>query len=149
MAPIRFGKYVAKYRAKPTGDRHDSYLDLVKRLGSQADAMRLALEETLQKPEVLFEFQVQLRTSEHTMPIEDASVEWPESESRYRTVAHLLLPRQEIELLRHQDAYTNLSFNVWHALAAHRPLGGINRVRRSAYALSTNWRRHQVELTLE
>ena len=41
MAPIRFGKYVAKYRAKPAGDRHDSYLDLVKRLGSQADAMRL------------------------------------------------------------------------------------------------------------
>ena len=38
MAPIRFGKYVAKYRAKPAGDRHDSYLELVKRLGSQADA---------------------------------------------------------------------------------------------------------------
>ena len=143
MAPIRFGKYVAKYRAKPAGDRHDSYLDLVKRLGSQADAMRLALEETLRTQEVLFEFQVQLRTSEQTMPIEDASVEWPESESPYRTVAHLLLPRQEIELLRQQDAYQNLSFNVWHALAAHRPLGGINRVRRWAYALSSAWRRQQ------
>ena len=143
MAPIRFGKYVAKYRAKPAGDRHDSYLDLVKRLGSQADAMRLALEETLRTQEVLFEFQVQLRTSEQTMPIEDASVEWPESESPYRTVAHLLLPRQEIALLRQQDAYQNLSFNVWHALAAHRPLGGINRVRRWAYALSSAWRRQQ------
>jgi hypothetical protein len=143
MAPIRFGKYVAKYRAKPVGDRHDSYLDLVKRLGSQADAMRLALEETLRTQEVLFEFQVQLRTAEQTMPIEDATVEWPENESPYRTVAHLLLPRQEIELLRQQDAYQNLSFNVWHALAAHRPLGGINRVRRWAYALSTAWRRQQ------
>ena len=98
MAPIRFGKYVAKYRAKPAGDRHDSYLDLVQRLGSQADAMRLALEETLRTQEVLFEFQVQLRTSEQTMPIEDASIEWPESESPYRTVAHVLLPRQEIAL---------------------------------------------------
>jgi len=143
MAPIRFGKYVAKYRAKPVGDRHDSYLDLVKRLGVQADAMRLALEETLQTQEVLFEFQVQLRTSERMMPIEDASVEWPESESPYRTVAHLLLPRQEIELLRQQDTYQNLSFNVWHALAAHRPLGGINRVRRLVYALSCDWRRQQ------
>ena len=56
-----------------------------------------------------------------TMPIEDASVEWPERESPYRTVAHLLLPRQKIALLRQQDAYQNLSFNVWHALAAHRP----------------------------
>jgi hypothetical protein len=145
MAPIRFGNYVAKYRAKPAGDRHDSYLELVQRLGSQADALRLALEETLRTQELLFEFQVQLRTSKQTMPIEDASVEWPESESPYRTVAHLLLPRQEIESLRQQAAYQTLSFNVWHALAAHRPLGGINRVRRLAYLLSSAWRRRQAE----
>jgi hypothetical protein len=149
MAPIRFGRYVAKYRAKPIGDRHDSYLELVQRLGSEADAMRLALEKTMRTQEVLFEFQVQLRTSERTMPIEDATVEWPENESPYRTVAHLLLPRQEIELLRQQDAYKNLAFNVWHALAAHRPLGGVNRVRRLAYALSSTWRRQQVGVEVD
>ena len=77
------------------------------------------------------------------MPIEDASIEWPESESPYRTVAHLLLPRQEIEGLRQQKVYQNLSFNVWHTLTTHRPLGGINRVRRVAYALSASWRRKQ------
>jgi hypothetical protein len=141
MAPIRFGNYVAKCRAKPAGDRHDSYLELIRRLGSEADAMRLALEETLRTEEVLFEFQVQLRTSERTMPIEDATIEWPESESPYRTVAHLLLPRQEIAALRQQAAFQNLAFNVWHALAAHRPLGGINRVRRWAYPVSSAWRR--------
>ena len=145
MAPIRYGKYVAKYRAKPAGDRRESYLALAQRLGSQSDAMRLALEETLQTQEVLFEFQVQLCTSRQTMPIEDATIEWPESESPYRTVAYLLLPRQEIALLRSQDAYQDLSFNVWHALAAHRPLGGINRVRRWAYPLSCAWRRRQTE----
>jgi catalase len=137
MAPIRFGKHVAKYRAKPAGDRHESYLEMVQRLGTQADAMRLVLEETLRTQEVLFEFQVQLRMSEQTMPIEDATIEWPESESPYRTVAHLLLPRQEIALLRQQRAYQLLAFNVWHALSAHRPLGGINRVRRGAYTLAT------------
>lgn len=149
MAPIRFGKYVAKYRAKPAGDRQDTYLDLVKLLGFKADAMRLALEKTLRTQEVLFEFQVQLRTSARTMPIEDASVEWPESESPYRTVAHLLLPRQEIALLRQQDAWKNLAFNVWHALAAHRPLGGINRVRRPVYAFSSAWRRRQAVVRLD
>jgi catalase len=147
MAPIRFGNFVAKYRAKPAGDRRESYLDLVQRFASQADAMRLALEETLKTQELLFQFQVQLRTCEQTMPVEDATVEWPERESPYRTVAHLLLPRQEIALLRQQDAYRNLSFNVWHALAVHRPLGGINRVRRRAYALSCNWRRQQDDAT--
>ena len=90
--------------------------------------MRLALEETLLTEEVQFEFQVQLRTSEDTMPIEDASVEWPESESPYRTVAHLRLSKQEIAPLRQQTKYQQLSFNVWHALAAHRPLGGISGV---------------------
>jgi hypothetical protein len=108
--------------------------------------MRLALEETLRNQELLFEFQVQLRTSAETMPVEDATVEWPESESPYRTVAHLLLPRQEIEPLRRQEEFLNLSFNVWHALAAHRPLGGINRVRRWAYAISSDWRRRQSQL---
>jgi catalase len=146
MAPIRFGNYVAKYRARPAGDRHDSYLELVERLGSQADALRLALEETLHTQQVLFEFQVQLRTSERTMPIEDASIEWPESESPYRTVAHLLLPRQEIAPLRQQAAYQSLAFNVWHALAPHRPLGGINRVRRRAYEVSAAWRRQRAAM---
>ena len=144
-APIRFGKHMAKYRAQPAGDRLDSYLDLVKRLGSDGDALRRALEETLRTQELLFEFQVQLRTSEPTMPIEDPTVEWPESESPYRTVAHLLLPRQDIALLQEQEAYQNLSFNVWHALCAHRPLGGINRVRRFAYPLSSAWRRQEKE----
>lgn len=143
MAPIRFGNYVAKYRAKPAEERDDAYLELGRRLGSQADAMRLALEETLRTQDVLFEFQVQLRTSERTMPIEDATVEWPESESPYRTVAHLFLPRQDVEPLRHQAAFTNLAFDVWHALAAHRPLGGINRIRRLAYPLSSAWRRQE------
>jgi catalase len=142
-SPIRFGKYVAKYRVQPAGGRIDSYLDLIKRLGSEGDALRLALEETLRSQEVLFEFQVQLRTSEHTMPIEDASVEWSEHESPYRTVAHLLLPRQEIAARREQAAYQNLSFNVWHALAVHRPLGGINRTRRAVYPVSSAWRRQQ------
>ena len=143
MAPIRFGMHVAKYRAKPAGELHESYLNLVKTLAFHADAMRLALEATLRSQDVQFEFQVQLRTSERTMPIEDATIEWPESESPYRTVAHLWLPPQEIASVQRLDACKHLSFNVWHALAAHRPLGGINRVRRLAYPVSSAWRNHQ------
>ncbi len=143
MTPIRYGDYVAKYRVRPVGTLAESYLQMLYGLSTQADAMRLALEQTLQQQEILFEFQVQLRNSESTMPIEDACVVWPESESPFRTVAHLLLPRQEIESLRHQAAFQNLAFNVWHGLAAHRPLGGINRVRRFAYPCSAAWRRKQ------
>ena len=74
MAPIRFGQYVAKYRARPAGDLPGSWLDLAARLGTQPDALRLMLEETLRSQQVLFEFQVQLRTSVNDMPVEDATV---------------------------------------------------------------------------
>ena len=143
MAPIRFGNFVAKYRAKPAGDRHESYLDLVQRLGSQADAMRLGARRHAGYTGSAVRIPIATAPSEQSMPIEDASVEWPERESPYRTVGHVLLPRQKIAVLRQHDAYQNLSFNVWHGLAAHRPLGGINRVRRRAYALSCAWRRQQ------
>src|SRR5262245_20450233 len=47
MAPIRFGKFVAKYRAKPAGELSGSFVDLVTKLGKHPDALRLMLEETL------------------------------------------------------------------------------------------------------
>ena len=144
MAPIRFGKYVAKYRAKPAGDLHGSFVDLIARLGQQPDALRLMLEETLRSQQVLFEFQVQLRTSVQTMPVEDATVQWPESESPYRTVALLLIPRQEINTDEQRAVCKQLSFNVWHAVADHRPLGGTNRLRREAYPISAAWRRQEL-----
>jgi len=33
-----------------------------------------------------------------------------------------------------------LFFNVWHGLAAHQPLGSVNRARRVAYAASAEFR---------
>lgn len=140
MAPIRFGNYVAKYRAKPAAELPGSLVDLVTRLGKQPNALRLMLQETLQSQQLLFEFQIQLRTSDQTMPVEDAAVQWPESESPYRTVALLLLPRQEINTEQQQAVCQQLAFNVWHAVADHRPLGGINRLRREAYPISAAWR---------
>jgi hypothetical protein len=143
MAPIRFGQYVAKYRVRPAGDLPGSWLDLASRLGTQPDALRLMLEETLRSQQLLFEFQIQLRTSANSMPVEDASIEWPESESPYRTVALLLIPRQEIDTEQQKAMCPQLAFNVWNALADHRPLGGINRLRREVYPVSAAWRRQE------
>jgi polyhydroxyalkanoate synthesis regulator phasin len=140
MAPIRFGQYVAKYRVEPVQDGDHALSPSLTTPGSAEDALRLLLEETLRQQEVLFNFQVQLRTSEQTMPVEDATVEWPESESPYRTVATFRIFQQDIASRR--EAGDNLSFTVWHAIADHRPLGGINRVRREAYRTSSVWR-HQ------
>jgi catalase len=140
MAPIRYGQYVAKYRIRPAGDQPGHWMDLASRLATQPDALRLMLEETLRSQQLLFEFQVQLRTSAESMPVEDATIEWPESESPYRTVALLLIPRQEIDREQNNADCRRLAFNVWHAIEDHRPLGGINRLRREVYPISAAWR---------
>ncbi|WP_010584667.1 catalase family protein [Schlesneria paludicola] len=146
MAPIRFGAYVAKYRVKPSGDLSASVIDIVSKLGQQADAMRLMLEETLANQQILFEFQVQLRTSSETMPVEDASVEWPESQSPYRTVALLVIPRQDVRIQSETKNPRPHTFSVWNALEDHRPLGGINRLRRAVYPRSAAQRSSETSM---
>lgn len=140
MSPFRYGKYVAKYRAKPLRDIDDSLLAVVAKLGQDADALRTMLSETLRQEPLLFEFQVQLRTRVETMPVEDPTVEWPADESPYRTVAILLIPRQELADGGLGASAAGLEFNVWNGLEEHRPLGGINRLRQYVYPISAAWR---------
>lgn len=149
MTPIRFGNFMAKYRAKPIGDHQKSSWEMLKSLATNTDALRLALEDTLRAQPLSLEFQVQLCTSLRTMPIEDSSLAWPETESPFRTIALLHLPRQEIAELRGDRFYINLAFNVWHALVDHRPLGGLNRLRRRVYPISAAWRRRSVNTPAE
>jgi catalase len=140
MVPFRFGRYIAKYRVVPRQLQPTSILGRLTTFGWQVNAMRRLLEETLARGEIKFEFQVQLRTSEPSMPIEDATVEWPESESPYRAVADVVIPRQDISRQQIKDDGEGRAYNVWNALTDHRPLGGINRVRRQAYAVSSAFR---------
>jgi hypothetical protein len=71
------------------------------------------------------------------MKIEDASLEWSEEDSRPETMATLRIPRQDaIEIEAAEDRCERLSFNPWHALASHKPMGGINRLRKAVYEAS-------------
>ncbi len=88
-----------------------------------------------------WELRVQLRTNAGTMPVEDASVPWPENESPYVPVAVITVPRQPAwseEWARQVD--DELSFSPWHGVAAHQPLGSVNRARKEAYAMSAGFR---------
>jgi len=77
------------------------------------------------------------------MPIEDASVVWPEEESPYHTVAQLRLPRQEAFSPAGRAYVDGLSFCVSHSLTAHRPLGPIMRARLGAYPFMSRLRRQK------
>ena len=68
------------------------------------------------------------------MPIEDATKMWSEDKSPYIAVARLVVqPQSSWSKARYDAIDTGMSFSPWHGIAAHRPLGGIMRVRRSIY----------------
>jgi hypothetical protein len=91
------------------------------------------LRRRLSTEDVALDFCVQFQRDARTMPIEDASVEWSERESPYVRVAEVRIPRQSIDVPGRDLACERTSFNPWHSLAAHRPLGAMNRVRRAIY----------------
>ncbi len=105
------------------------------------DYLREAMVRTLSAGEVVFDFCVQLQTDAHRMPIEDAGVEWPERLSPFVPLATLRLPRQRFDSPVQLAFARNLSFNPWHGLPAHRPLGNQNRARRDIYLETSRMRR--------
>jgi hypothetical protein len=95
--------------------------------------LRDAMVRTLADGDWTFDFMVQVQTDPFRMPVENASVKWPERLSPYVTVAHLRLPAQRFDSpaqLRFADV---LRYNPWHSLAVHRPLGNQNRARLPMY----------------
>ncbi len=95
--------------------------------------LRDAMVQTLQRDQWSFDFMVQVQTDPHLMPIEDATVKWPEDMSPYVPVAHLRLPRQRFDSYSQLRFADVLRYNPWHSLPEHKPLGNSNRARRRMY----------------
>jgi len=96
--------------------------------------LRDAMVRTLQAGDWTMDFLVQVQTDAHRMPLEDATVKWPEKLSPYIAVARLRMPRQHFdsdEQLRFADV---LRYNPWHSRPEHKPLGNSNRARKRMYA---------------
>ncbi|WP_064750358.1 catalase family protein [Solirubrobacter soli] len=95
--------------------------------------LRETMAETLDSREVVFDLYVQLQTDADRMPVENASVRWSERLSEPVPVAELRLPIQRFDSPEQLAFAGNLSFNPWHALPEHRPLGNQNRARKAIY----------------
>jgi hypothetical protein len=95
--------------------------------------LREAMVRTLRRGDWTFDFMVQVQTDPHRMPIEDATVKWPERLSPYVPVARLRLPAQSFDSDAQLAFADALRYNPWHSLPQHRPLGNSNRARREMY----------------
>ena len=98
------------------------------------DWLRQSMAQTLSRTGVEFDFSIQLQTNHKRMPIEDASIEWPERLSPFVTVAKIKIPKQEFTSEGQTKFARELSYNPWHCIAEHRPLGNQNRARYLLYS---------------
>jgi hypothetical protein len=139
MAAIRFGVNIAKLRAVPVAE---TVRKLAGRPVNPGDnGLCDFVVEFFRNNAAEYELCAQLCTDLRRMPVEDASVEWPEDVSAPQPIARISLPCQQADSPQRR-AYADdiLSFNPWHCLADHQPLGSIMRLRKEAYRTSSVFR---------
>ncbi|HEY2068564.1 MAG TPA: catalase family protein [Rhizomicrobium sp.] len=122
-----FGDIPYKFSCKPVGTP-SPFND-----NTAPNFLRENLVKALNQGDAQFDFCVQLRTNPDRMPVEDPVVEWLETESPFIPIARITIPKQVFDTPEQNTFGENLSYTPWHGLDAHRPLGGINRVRRTVY----------------
>lgn len=109
------------------------------------DFLRVNLAQTLNNNEALFDFYIQFQTNADTMPIEAPTVPWT---SQFIKVATLKIYPQSFDDQDQMEFGENLSFNPWHCLPVHRPLGSFNRTRKKAYEALSKLRHHRNKLPM-
>jgi catalase len=143
QAPLRFGEYVVKVSIAPRSPNLTALTDAELNVNGKPNGLRDAMIEHFAKEGGEWDVRVQFCTDLETMPIEDASVPWPEEKSPYIDVARLVVPPQpawnETRRLAIDDG---LAFSPWHGIVAHRPLGSVMRARRIAYKVMAKFRAH-------
>ncbi len=97
------------------------------------DYLRNAMVASLAQGDVELDIRLQLQTDSHLMPLENNAVLWPERLSPRISAATLRLPRQKFDSPAQLDFARRLSYNPWHSIAEHRPLGNQQRARKRMY----------------
>ncbi len=138
---FRHGDHIAKYALFPVSPGLTALTGSHVHTSGRPDAIRETMNEELIAHGGTWELRAQLCRDLEKQPVEDATVEWKEADAPFVTVATLTvepqLAWQPIESTRTEDA---LAFNIWHGLAAHQPLGQINRARKEPYERSAAFR---------
>ncbi|KAF9314100.1 hypothetical protein BG003_004532 [Podila horticola] len=120
-------RQAVKYSMKPVSSLQDGIPSHPER-----DYLHRAVAKTLSNGEVQYSFMIQPKVGDK-MDVEDSMSKWSEEESPFQTVATITFPPQEVDNEELNALGERLSFNPWHSLVEHRPLGSINRVRKVVY----------------
>jgi L-Lysine epsilon oxidase N-terminal/L-lysine epsilon oxidase C-terminal domain len=132
ILPFGFGEgQVVKYRLEPEMTPENVPSDA-------ADYLATDLANRLSGRDYRFRFMLQRRTNPETMPLDVATVEWPESESPFVQLATLILPRQDVGARGQAEYGQSLAFNIFRVPPeqAPAPESSIAAVRKAVYVAS-------------
>jgi hypothetical protein len=133
-AAIAFGPYAARVSAFPVHAAVDDGPAAAER-----DYLASRTAGRVADVPLEYELRAQFFTGPET-PVEDSRVDWP---SPFVPVARLVIEKQSpaSDAGKRLHAFVeSLSFDPWHALVEHRPLGAVMRARKHAYFASTQHR---------
>ena len=120
-------RQAVKFSVEPTSKTVDPMPD-----NPGPDYLRDAMLATLGRSGVTMKFLIQPKTAA-MMDVENSMMEWNEVAAPFYEVATIHIPMQNFDTTEQNALGESLSFNPWHALPEHRPLGSLNRMRRVVY----------------
>lgn len=128
MTPYQYGDKVAKLSFIPCSNQKE-----ITSNRKSPNFLRGNLKTHLENQDGCYVLTAQFQRNAKTMPVEDPTIVWNEKESPFYPIATLKIPQQSFDGAKQQQFCENLSLNPWHSVEDHRPLGGINRVRKVVY----------------
>ncbi|ARV60766.1 catalase [Nostocales cyanobacterium HT-58-2] len=142
--PYNLGSQAIKFSVKPQQEAVSdsiSYSD---------DYLREATVKYLtdEGKDAFFDFLVQLYVDEEKTSIENPMQEWKEEDSPFIKVATIKIPSQKFDFDERKRLDEGMSFNPWHTLPEHEPIGSVNLARKKIYQELAKYRREQIQKRL-
>ncbi len=139
--PFRYGDYIAKFSLKPVAPAMTALTGKTITIGGRENAIREEVQKEMQGFDVEWEFRVQLCRNLEKQPVENPTVLWDEAEAPFAKVGTVRVAAQDSwQAARVQQINEETRFSIWTGIAAHRPLGNVNRARKDTYNHSADFR---------
>ena len=141
VTPFRYGDYIAKFSLVPVSKTLTRLTGQKIETSEDPNAIRDTVRAEMTGTDAVWEFRVQLCRDLDKQPVEDPTVSWSPEDAPFQTVATIHAgPQNSWDPAQVQAVDEAMRFSVWTGLAAHQPLGNINRARKSSYDHSAQFR---------
>ncbi len=141
VTPFRYGDYIAKFSLAPVAPSLTALTGSKIDASGRPNAIRERVRDEMANIDGVWELRVQLCRDLAKQPVEDPTVEWKEEDTPFERVGTVTVRRQDSWAKDQVQAVDEeMRFSIWTGLAAHRPLGNINRARKATYEHSARFR---------